>query len=253
MKKQLLMTAGFSALILTSQTAQANWWEKGVEMYKDMQTTQSDNTNSDSAATSQFSVEELQKAFRQALNIGAENVIAQLGVENGFNLDPKAHINLPASLQKVHSLLDRFGYGQLTDDLELKLNQAAEEATPQAKELFVNAIKEMSFDDVRKIYQGADDSATLYLKSKTTDKIRTQMGPIVNAKLQEVGALQLYDKVREKYQSYPLVPNISADLQQHVLDKGIDSIFYYLAEQEKAIREDPAKQTTELLKKVFQQ
>ncbi|MBO1927379.1 DUF4197 domain-containing protein [Thiomicrorhabdus sp. 6S2-11] len=253
MKKTLLMTLSLCALLLSSQSAYANWWEKGVEMYKEMQTTQTNNTNTDSSASSQFSVEELQKAFRQALNIGAENVISQLGVENGFNLDPKAHIKLPTSLQKVHSLLDRFSYGQLTDDLELKLNQAAEEATPQAKQLFVDAIKEMSFDDVRKIYQGADDSATQYLKSKTADKIRTQMGPIVTAKLQEVGALQLYENVREQYMSYPLVPNLNADLQSHVLDSGIDSIFYYLAEQEKAIRENPEKQTTELLKKVFQQ
>lgn len=253
MNRQLLMTAVFSALILTNQTAHANWWEKGVEMYQEMQTTQKSSTDSETLSTSNFSVEELQKALRQALNIGAENVISQLGVENGFNLDPKAHINLPSSLQNVHNLLDRFGYGQLTENLELKLNQAAEEATPQAKQLFLEAIQEMTFDDVRKIYQGTDNSATLYLKNKTADKIRTQMGPIVTAKLQEVGALQLYDQVREKYQSYPLVPNISADLQQHVLDQGVDSIFYYLAEQEKAIRKNPQKQTTELLKKVFQQ
>ncbi|BBP44674.1 hypothetical protein THMIRHAS_00470 [Thiosulfatimonas sediminis] len=251
MKKHLMM-AGLSCLLLSSQVAHANWWEKGVDMYKEMQTSQQNDDSTANDMSSQFSAEELQKAFRQALNIGAENVIAKLGVENGFNLDPKAHISLPSSLQSVHKMLDRFGYGQLTDNLELKLNQAAEEATPQAKALFMNAIQEMSFDDVRKIYQGADDSATLYLKSKTADKIRTQMGPIVNAKLQEVGALQVYEQIRAKYQSYPLVPNINADLQQHVLDKGIDSIFLYLAEQEKAIREDPAKQTTELLKKVFQ-
>jgi len=33
--------------------------------------------------------------------------------------------------------------------------------------------------------------------------------------------------------------------------KGMDVIFYYLAKQEAQIRNDPLKQTTELLKNVF--
>ncbi len=54
-----------------------------------------------------------------------------------------------------------------------------------------------------------------------------------------------------KYKSLPLVPDVQADLSQHVLSKGIDGIFYYLAKEEKAIRDNPAKRTTDLLKKVF--
>ncbi len=54
-----------------------------------------------------------------------------------------------------------------------------------------------------------------------------------------------------KYKSLPLVPDVQADLSQHVLSKGIDGIFYYLAKEEKAIRDNPAKRTPDLLKKVF--
>jgi len=52
----------------------------------------------------------------------------------------------------------------LADDLELKLNRAAEAATPRAKEVFWNAITDMSLDDAKRIYEGPKDSATQYFK-----------------------------------------------------------------------------------------
>jgi hypothetical protein len=49
----------------------------------------------------------------------------------------------------------------------------------------------------------------------------------------------------------PFVPDVKADLTNHVLEKAIAGIFLYLGKEEAAIRENPAKRTTELLKKVF--
>jgi hypothetical protein len=54
-----------------------------------------------------------------------------------------------------------------------------------------------------------------------------------------------------RYQAIPFMPDVKADLTSYVVDQGIEGIFFYLAEQEKAIRQDPVRQTTELLKKVF--
>lgn len=54
-----------------------------------------------------------------------------------------------------------------------------------------------------------------------------------------------------KYESMPFVPDVKSDLTGHVVDKGMDGIFHYLAKEEAAIRQNPAKQTTDLLKSVF--
>ncbi|MBN2646831.1 MAG: DUF4197 domain-containing protein [Thiotrichales bacterium] len=247
--RTLLPLCALSLSCALPVNSQANWFEKGLELYQ--QNSQASSPTS-SASSSQFSSAELEQAFRQALSLGSENVLAKLGLENGFNQDPKVHIRLPESLQSVDRVLKRVGYASLTSDLELKLNRAAEAAAPEAKTLFLETIQQMSFEDVREIYQGGPDSATQFLKSKTADKIRSKMAPIVSEKLQEVGALQLYDQVMAQYMRYPLVPNLSANLQQHVLDKSVDGIFLYLGEEEKAIRENPTKQATELLKRVFQ-
>ena len=49
----------------------------------------------------------------------------------------------------------------------------------------------------------------------------------------------------------PGVPDAKANLTDYVLDKAIAGVFLYLGREEAAIRENPAKRTTELLQKVF--
>ena len=54
-----------------------------------------------------------------------------------------------------------------------------------------------------------------------------------------------------EYKTLPLVPDVKTNLTDYVVEKGMDGIFYYIAQEEAAIRKDPVKQTTGLLKKVF--
>lgn len=148
-------------------------------------------------------------------------------------------------------MLKKIGLSDQIDDLKLKMNQAAETAVPIAKDLFIKSIRDMTFDDVRTIYQGEGDSATQYFKTKMTASLTEKMQPIVAESLAEVGAIQALNQVMNKYQDIPFVSSVNPNLTDYVVEKGIDGVFYYLAEQEAAIRQNPAKQSTELLKKVF--
>ena len=47
------------------------------------------------------------------------------------------------------------------------------------------------------------------------------------------------------------MPDVKADLTAYVIEKGMDGLFYYIAREEAAIRQDPVKRTTALLQKVF--
>jgi hypothetical protein len=92
-------------------------------------------------------------------------VVDQLGVVNGFNKDKAVRIPLPQALQAVSKVLNRVGLGYMVDDFTLQLNRAAEQATPVAKSLSVSAIKDMKFDDVRRIYNGPSDAAARFLRT----------------------------------------------------------------------------------------
>lgn len=54
-----------------------------------------------------------------------------------------------------------------------------------------------------------------------------------------------------KYQSLPFVTDVSSNLIALVQTETVSGVFEYLAKEEAAIRENPEKRTTELLKQVF--
>lgn len=194
---------------------------------------------------------DISAGLKDALRVSSEQVVKQLAKIDGFNADPKIHIPLPQNLKRARSILDGIGMGYLMDDLELRLNRAAETATPKAKRLFGDAIRQMTFADVQRIYRGPDDAATQYFKSKMSAPLTEEMRPIIEDALAEVGAIQAYDKAMGRYRSLPFVPDVKGDLTSHVIDGGLSGIFYYMAVEEAAIRKDPVKRTTEILRKVF--
>lgn len=195
--------------------------------------------------------DEIGDGLKEALRVGTETVVANLGTTGGFNLDPAIHIPLPSQLDAVSSLLGKVGMDSMLTDLETGLNRAAEIATPKAKSLFVQAINDMTLDDVMNIYKGPDDAATQYFKSKMSAPLALEMTPVVDESLTEVGAVKMYDNVMENYKAIPFAPEVDANLSEYVVQKGMDGIFHYLAIEEAAIRENPAKRTTEILKRVF--
>ena len=195
--------------------------------------------------------DDIMAGVRDALRVGTENVVGQLGAADGFNADPKVHIPLPDSMKEVTGALKTIGLGAMVDDLELKINRAAEDATPAAKELFWQAITDMSIDDIEGIFNGPDDAATQYFKGAMSAPLGDAMRPIIDKSLAEVGAVQAFDGVMGKYKAIPFVPNVKADLTEHTLAAAMEGIFYYLAEEEAAIRNDAVKRTTELLQRVF--
>jgi hypothetical protein len=197
--------------------------------------------------------DEIGEGLREALRVGTQTVVEQLGKSGGFNLDPQIHIPLPSQLDQVKSILGKVGMESMLTDLESRMNQAAETAVPKAKALFVDAINDMTLDDVMAIYNGPDDSATEYLKSKMSDSLAIEMKPIIDESLADVGAVKTYDDIMQQYSSVPFVPKVDVDLSDYVVQKGMDGIFYYLAKEEAAIRQDPVKRTTDILKQVFGQ
>lgn len=229
-------------LLLTDPVAaQTDWLKRGKEML---------GTATKSPATTN-NTDQISAGLKEALRVGSKSVIDQLGQVDGFNADPAIHIPLPKSFTTVQSTLKPLGMSYLLDDLELKLNRAAEQASSKAKELFVSSIDQMTLDDVMAIYNGPPDAATRYFQGKMSEPLAVAMRPIVDQTLNEAGAVEAYDNVIGQYRTMPFVPNVKADLSAYVVEQGMNGIFHYLAREEAAIRQNPAKRTTELLKTVF--
>lgn len=233
-----------SALPATAQS----WLEKGKSLMDNVTKSAPSGTT---GGVSSLAVDEIAAGLKEALKVGTERVVGTVGQENGFNNNSEIHIPLPDTLKKVQSTLRTVGASAIADDLELKLNRAAEAATPRAKEVFWNAISEMSLDDAKRIYDGPKDAATQYFKGKMSVPLTDSMRPVVDSTLSEVGAIKAYDSMMGQYKAVPFVPDVKADLTTHVLERALDALFLYLAREEAAIRENPVKRSTALLQKVF--
>ncbi|WP_027369377.1 DUF4197 domain-containing protein [Desulfovermiculus halophilus] len=219
-----------------------SWLEKGKELLQQA-TSQSQDKD--------LSSDTVGKGLKEALKVGTANVVDELGQPGGFFNDSELHIPPPASLDKVQSVLKRVGASSMLDDLEHKLNQAAERATPKAKDLFWQAISRMTIQDVSSIYNGPDDAATRYFEREMSAPLAAEMKPTVQETLSQVGAVQSYSQIMDRYNAIPLVPEVKADLTTYTLDKTLEGIFTRLAQEEASIRNDPAKRSTELLQTVF--
>lgn len=197
--------------------------------------------------------QEIAAGMKQALQVGTQRVVRRLGRENGYNGDPQVHIPLPDKLRRAQSALQQVGLAGWLQDLELRLNRAAEQAAPQAGDIFVDAVRQLRWQDVMQIYRGGDDAATRYFRRSMTPRLKQAMRPIIERQLAEVGALQTYEKLVSRAGLLPYAPDLRLDLSNYVLERALDGLFYYLAQEEAAIRKDPARRTTELLRRVFGQ
>jgi hypothetical protein len=209
------------------------------------------NSKGDSALGAGLSDGQISGGLKDALRIGTQKAVATVGHPGGFLNDRQVHIPLPGPLEKVKMGLSAVGASGMADDLEQRINKAAETAAPQAAGIFGDAVGRMSIQDARGILTGPQDSATQYFKRTTTPQLTTAMRPIIDQSLANVGALQSYNALTAKAKSLPFASGIDLDLGSYVVGKTLDGIFFYLARQEADIRTNPAARTTDALRTVF--
>jgi hypothetical protein len=198
-----------------------------------------------------LSNDEIVQGLKEALQVGTEKAVALVSKPDGYYQNPDIKIPLPESVQKAEKLLRATGYGEKVDNFELSMNRAAERAAPEAQSIFGDAIKQMTFDDAKKILNGRDNEATLYFEDKTSARLQEAFKPLVKDAMGEVGVTRSFQDLNAKAESMPFGKSLSFDLDQYVTDGALKGLFKMLAEEEKKIRTQPAARVTDLLQKVF--
>ncbi|MGV0937056.1 DUF4197 domain-containing protein [Empedobacter falsenii] len=188
--------------------------------------------------------------LKEALSLGLTDGIKSLGQKNGFYNNSVAKILMPEELQNVEKTLRSLGMGSLADKGIKLLNSAAEDAVSEAAPIFVNAVTSMTITDAKDILLGGNNSATNYLKLKTTSELTKAFQPKVEASLGKVGADKVWNNLITKYNT--LTGNqIDPNLNAYVTQQTINGVFNMVAEKEEGIRGNKALRTTSLLQQVF--
>lgn len=198
-----------------------------------------------------LSNDKISAGLKEALAVSTGNAVALTGRPDGFLKNAAIKILLPPNLRNVGKGMRMVGMGAQVDELEVGMNRAAEQAAPAAKQIFINSLKKMSFQDARQILTGSDTAATQYFKQSSSDELAAAFAPIVHGAMENVGVVRQYDRIMQNPMAAQLAGKGNFNLDNYVVGKTLDGLFYMLGEEEKKIRKDPAAQTTTLLKEVF--
>ncbi|MES2276953.1 MAG: DUF4197 domain-containing protein [Bacteroidota bacterium] len=190
-------------------------------------------------------------ALKQALEQGTGKSSDQLSAVDGFFGNAAIKILFPPEAQKAEKTLRSLGLNQLCDNVILSLNRAAEGAAKEAKPIFIDAIKQMTLQDVSNILLGNPDAATEYFKRTTTLQLSAKFKPVIQVSLDQAGATKYYTTAATTYNKAPFVKKINTDIADYVTQKAIDGLFMQIAKEELNIRENLSARSTPLMKKVF--
>jgi hypothetical protein len=189
--------------------------------------------------------------LKEALQVATEKTVSLTGKTDGYFANQAIKILMPEKLRSFETGLRAVGYGGQIDELVLGMNRAAERAAPQARQIFFDAIGDMSFDDARKLLNGGDTAATEYFRGKTTPRLTPAFRPVVEQSMSQVGVSRQYKDLVGRFDSIPFAKSQAFDLDGYVVDRGLGGLFTVLGEQEKQIRTNPTARATDLLKEVF--
>ena len=189
--------------------------------------------------------------LKDALAQSSIAAVSKLGVVNGFLNNPKVKIGLPGPLAKADKFMRFAGMGKQADELVATMNHAAEEAVGEAKPLFLDAIKKMSITDAKNILTGGDDAATQYFKRTTSAALTAKFLPIVKQKTDSLKLAKQYDNYASSAASLGLLNKKTSSVEGYVTQKALDGLFVIMADEERALRQNPVGASTRLLKKVF--
>jgi hypothetical protein len=198
---------------------------------------------------------EAASGLREALTTGITKAVGFASEKDGFNLNDDIRIQFPPDAQLVSTTLSALPGPvgkQAVEQVINLLNRAAETAAPAAKDIFLNALQNLSLTDALSLVtSGSKDAATQLLRKNSEAALNAALRPSIVQSLDQVGANNAYAKLIDRYNKIPLVTPASSNLTDYVTKETVDGLFVLLAQQEAKIRQNPAAQSTALLKRVF--
>jgi Protein of unknown function (DUF4197) len=200
---------------------------------------------------SQLTNQDAARGIKAALTTGLSAAIGKLGVPGGFLDNPKVKIPLPPALDGIAQGMRMLGRGKDADELVAAMNQAAEQAVPEAKVLMMNAVKSMSIEDAKKILTGGDESVTQFFRAKTAAPLGLKFLPVVKRATDRVGLAQKYNQFAAQGAKLGLIKGDEASIEQYVTDKALDGLYLMIGEEERAIRRNPMQAGSAIVSKVF--
>ncbi|MCB0520954.1 MAG: DUF4197 domain-containing protein [Lewinellaceae bacterium] len=205
----------------------------------------------DTLGGGELSSAEVSSGLKEALQIGIGKGSDLLSQKDGY-YKSAYKILLPPEARKVTDKLKGIpGFSNVEDVILEKINRGAEDAAKKAKPIFVNAIKQMTFNDAMNILLGEQNAATNYLNRTTYDPLYKEFNPVIVNSLDKFDARKYWKDAVDTYNKIPFVTKVNSDLDDYVTKEALSGLFSMVEKEEKNIRTNVAARTSDLLRRVF--
>ncbi len=194
---------------------------------------------------------EVVSGLKEALEVGASRAANTASEPGGFLENADLFIVFPPEARRVENTLRDLGFNSLVDDFVTTLNRAAEDAASRAAPVFRAAVREMTIQDGFEILRGEPNAATEYLRRTTSDELKNLFRPVIEEAMEKTLATRYWNDIVTQYNRIPFVQPVETNLTDYTTSRATDGLFMLLEEEEKAIRKDPIKRTTDILRRVF--
>jgi hypothetical protein len=199
---------------------------------------------------------------REILRLASIYATEKLGQRDGFFADPQVHIPLPSRIRSVQGQLRRVGMSAPIDDLELRLNRAAETAMPAAGNILSDVVRSITLEDAIGIIRGSDTAATEFLRRRSGSQLTGLLRPPMANALETSGAYQLVGSIEPHLNTgggwlsrltgrRSLTGSLRDQVTDHAVVRALDGVFFYIGEEERAIRREPVRRTSDILRRIL--
>lgn len=208
---------------------------------------------------------EIVAGLKEALLVGADSSVSRLSAVDGYLKDQAVKILLPPEAQEITDHISKLpGGAELVDDVIIRINRAAEDAAKQAKPIFVNSVKEMTFADALQILKGSDNAATEYFKSKTQAQLSELYRPKIRESLNKnliagISTQQSWNELTTNWNKLAGsaigkiggLKTVDVQLEDYLLQQALNGLFLKIEEREKDIRTNANARVSNILRRVF--
>lgn len=191
--------------------------------------------------------------LKEALTIGLNTAVDLTGRLDGYFRNEAIKILMPEKLKPLVNGLNMIGMRRKVDQFVMTMNRAAEQAAPLAKPIFADAIKTFNFNDARGLLSGGDTAITDFFKNKTKEPLAFAFRPPVVDAMGQTGATKQFNDLIGRYQTLPFARKNVVNIEDYVVGKALDGLFYMVAQEETKMRRNPAARVTSVLREVFGQ
>ncbi|MCG3176478.1 MAG: hypothetical protein MOGMAGMI_01433 [Candidatus Omnitrophica bacterium] len=192
------------------------------------------------------------QGLKEALRVGVDRAVQLAGKKDGYLGNSAIKIAMPEKLRLAEGLMRKVGLGGQVDQLVLSMNRSAEAAAPHARDIFIDAITDMSIEDAEGLLKGGDTAATDYFRRKSSARLAEVYRPVVARTMSQYGVTAQYQALMAKYQALPLARRLPLpSIEDYTVNKALDGLYTVLGQEERRIRVDPGARATALLKEVF--